>query len=494
MLLNVYRKIQKLKTMLELTKGRRFKILFNVFLFASGVYFMFGNLTYAQTGADLSGSIIDVCQTYVDSTNQKIATATVNSDAQTTNMNSAVANLINIYTTMAGTESVKPCEGSSSAAAAALPSISRNGLVGTTHNAMAVLMLNPPTQDVANHLYVEWIPGASENSANSVYAAESGYDYLLTTGISGLWEKVRNIAYVLFIIVLIAAGFMIMFRHKIGGQVAVTVMSTIPNVVVSLLLVTFSFAIVGLIMNLGGILVNVLGGVLELGTDKVIIDNFFSVFGAFFKGDTGGGAASGTLLTGAVTALAGNAGLGALTAASVTGALPVIAGAVVLAGIIAVILGIIVLGVVLWASFKVFSTLLKAYAGLLMDTILAPLYLLISAIPGQEQKRTDWFNRVLKNVLVFPVVFFFVNIGTYLVKNVDSLALPSGLTGGAANQDIADWLTALLIRVFIVYLYFLAAEAPKFIEDFLPTNGGKGMADAAKSAASSIPLIGGMFG
>jgi len=69
----------------------------------------------------------------------------------------------------------------------------------------------------------------------------SGYAAL--EGTIGLWNWSRNIVYALFIIILVAVAFMILFRRSLGGQQYVTLTNSLPSIVLSLVLVTFSYPI-----------------------------------------------------------------------------------------------------------------------------------------------------------------------------------------------------------------------------------------------------------
>lgn len=64
-----------------------------------------------------------------------------------------------------------------------------------------------------------------------------------------LWSFFRNIAYVLFIIVFVLSGFLILIQNKIGGREAVTFTSSLVPAVVTLIIITFSYAIAGLIVD-----------------------------------------------------------------------------------------------------------------------------------------------------------------------------------------------------------------------------------------------------
>ena len=86
----------------------------------------------------------------------------------------------------------------------------------------------------------------------------SGYNYLKdVVKLDSIWKVTSGIAYVLFVLVFIIVGFMIMFRKNLSSNITVTVSKALPNLIVSLIFVTFSFAIVGFIMDVGKLGINV---------------------------------------------------------------------------------------------------------------------------------------------------------------------------------------------------------------------------------------------
>jgi len=74
----------------------------------------------------------------------------------------------------------------------------------------------------------------------SVYSV-SGYQAL--QGTIGLWSWSRNIVYAFFVVILIAVAFMILFRRTMGGQQYITLTNSLPSIVLSLVLITFSYPI-----------------------------------------------------------------------------------------------------------------------------------------------------------------------------------------------------------------------------------------------------------
>ena len=88
-----------------------------------------------------------------------------------------------------------------------VPADMRSGLLGIADNAITYAYVNYPTSSVSEHLAQEWVPGY-KSSTSSIYAADgtvkNGYDTLMASGIAPLWNKVRNLAYVFFVVIMIA--------------------------------------------------------------------------------------------------------------------------------------------------------------------------------------------------------------------------------------------------------------------------------------------------
>ncbi|MDD3861202.1 MAG: hypothetical protein PHW83_13500 [Bacteroidales bacterium] len=386
---------------------------------------------------------------------------------------------------------------------AKIPADMKIGLTGIADNMFTYAYSNAPSVNLIAHLGNEWVPGYEEN-ATGIYAADggysSGYDELTESGITYLWQKFRDMAYVVFVIVMIVIGFMIMFRSKLGGQTLVTIGNTIPSVIVGLILVTFSFAIAGLIIDLGGLLTSFIRSMFSTGqeTDIISIGRLGPLIGSIFTGSLNTDGTFGFGITSAITDFIKSNALGlGLTFLNPIAA-PIAVSGVIAMGLIGILLLLIVLGIVLVAAIKLLIVLYKAYFGVLINVVIGPLQILIGSFPGQKHMITNWFLSVLRNVLVFPVVLAIVNMPNILIRGESSLSLPEKLTAVSKdNMDIgiSGGLVLFFLRVGVL---FVAAQAPKFIEGFLPpvSNGKSNMKDAmagAKMGLSKIPLLGGLF-
>ncbi len=347
-----------------------------------------------------------------------------------------------------------------------LPEAMRLGLTGVVEREVTAMFNSQPNIDVVAHLSEEWVPGYKEKQ--SVYAA--GYEDLMGTNIDSLWSVTRNMAYIGFVVVMIIVGFMIMFRNKVGGQTVVTIGNAIPKVVVGLVLVTFSFAIAGLILDVAGIFMRVLAGILD---SNVQIHNIFKLLGGTFG--WGGGLTTG--------------GIG------IAGLVLVLTGALGPLGPILLLIALGLLLIILFGAIKLWFTLVKAYFSLLINVVVAPLAIMAGSIPGNEAMTVNVFKSMLRNALVFPLAFAIVNLPYFLVErgNRVRLEFPETVFG---TTTMGDTIGPIMLAIAKVIAIFVAAQAPEFVKALIPATASKGGADAAgaiKQGMSKIPLVGGMF-
>ena len=119
-----------------------------------------------------------------------------------------------------------------------------HGLTDTLGDYIAYMYSTPPA---STEVFIADLLD-SANIVEPAYAQGLGFASL--TPILGAWKIFRNVSYFFFIIAFLAIGFMIMFRQKIGGQTVVTAQQALPRIIISLLAVTFSFAIAGFLIDI----------------------------------------------------------------------------------------------------------------------------------------------------------------------------------------------------------------------------------------------------
>lgn len=381
----------------------------------------------------------------------------------------------------------------------------RRGLLGMAEDAGDYVYASYPSVNIPNHLAQEWVPGYDQEvtslyAQNSSSGHNSGYTDLMNSGISPLWNRTLNLSYIAFVVIMIIAGFMIMFRHKLGGQTMVTIGNVLPGVIVSLLLATFSFAIAGLIIDLGGVVTGLVAFILGDGGEISSISGLGKIMMSVLTGGPG----ITSLISGGAGALLGGIGLGTgggLTAL-VSGAAPgfaVLAGGL---GLIGLIIAIVIVGIIFAGAVKVLIVLYKAYFSLLLSVILGPIQITLGAMPGNSHMVSNWFLSIVRNVLVFPVVLFIINIPNAIASTGSEvlLSFPGKLVfedpstyDPRGNVNVAGGLFIFILKIFVLYF---AAQAPKFLEAWFPPDSPKAIGEgleAAKGNLSKIPLIGGLF-
>jgi hypothetical protein len=278
----------------------------------------------------------------------------------------------------------------------------------------------------------------------------------------------------------------------------VTIGNVLPGVIVALILATFSFAIAGLIIDLGGIVTGLVAFILGDGTEISSISGLGKLMGSVFSGNV----STASIISG-VTGALGIGGYRALGAGLLGLVSPV--GAIVsgVIGVIGIAISVLIIGVILVGAVKVLITLYKALFSLLLNVILGPIQITLGAFPGNRHMITNWFLSVVRNVLVFPVVLFIVNLPNALMSlNSDTiLRFPGKLVyedpntyDPSGNLNVTGGLFIFILKIFVLYF---AAQAPKFLESvFPPSTSNKSVVDGmegVKKSLSGIPLVGSLF-
>lgn len=389
-------------------------------------------------------------------------------------------------------------------ASTTIPDSMKYGLLEHTENGIIAMMESTPSVDIPSHLAQQWVPGYS-SSDTSVYAVEghlSGYEELQLAGVDVLWGRVRNIAYMLFVVVMIVIGFMIMFRNKLNGQVLVTLGNTIPNVIIALVLVTFSFAIAGLIIDLGGLVLMFIASIYGNGSvdygSFTSIENPFKITMLAFSGKGN--------LTDFTLGLSSTVGgiVGVYAALSNLGegfGLKSIGSGAAGATIGFLVVWLVVIGIVGYGAIKLWFMLIKAYLTILIQVIIAPIVIMTAALPGNMKAFGNWAKGIARNVLAFPLAFAIINLPAALfsVSSSVNLRLPGSLIFEDASTYSSNGTTLggdLFIAVLEVVLIYAASQAPAYLETILPSNSSPAMQKAGektKESLSKMPFFGSLI-
>jgi len=313
-----------------------------------------------------------------------------------------------------------------------------SGAVGSVSNLIASLYANPP----ASSTYYLADLGQRLNIVQPAYAQGIGFSGLRP--LLPLWRASRNVAYIFFILIFIITGFAIMFRAKINPQTVVTIQAAIPKVIIALILVTFSYAIAGLMIDLMYLLIGLIFGVIPanfkdfLPHGSEVSYYYTGGFGELIHNvwDAGWGSFWRVFQKGGWVPESGTAGIAAIIGAIISS--PHRLAAFLLGGGGVVVLFIFIAAIIiLFTTIKIFWTLLISYVNIIIGILVAPIQLMLSAIPGQNTFG-PWISNLLKNILVFPatvgmLILAFI-FGDFLEINSNASLWAPPLLGFAGEQ------------------------------------------------------------
>lgn len=270
-----------------------------------------------------------------------------------------------------------------------------NGLLGQTGKMIGMLFQNQPASTTSYLAYV------SQNLQKhhvipETFAASAGIGFTTFSPFLTIWIAFRNLAYLGLIIFFIVYGFMMMFRVNLGQKTVISIQLAIPKLIVTLLLITFSYAIVGLMFDLMWVVIFFIIG--YLGSQGLIYN------GPVWHPATLAGGYGGILVSFVINALvAGPAAIFGILSLILGGTIGGIGTILVfVTGVIGPLISLIIIIAVLISYVKLFFKLISAFISVIISLITAPLLLLGNAFPGSQVIGT-WFRSVLANLSVFPV-------------------------------------------------------------------------------------------
>lgn len=244
------------------------------------------------------------------------------------------------------------------------------------------------------------------------------------------WKTFRNLAYLFFVVLFLVIGFMIMLRTKVG-QAAITAQQAIPSVIIAMLAVTFSYAIAGFMIDLMYVVMYMLAGFFTEGP-QVITHNMLGLVGLMFQGTDGVQETIEQFMEDALN-------IGWLGDALAW---------------LSSLLGSVIVGVaVLFAAFKVFFELIKAYVAVLIQIVFSPIILMFGAIPGKNVFG-KWIKDLAGNLILWPVVLLCILVQRMLTAPIRSLqgtgnTLDAAFGGGFMPPFLVGQGQASIIPVII---------------------------------------------
>jgi hypothetical protein len=232
-------------------------------------------------------------------------------------------------------------------------------------------------------------------------AKAQGVGYSALNTVQSLWIGVRNMSYGLFALIAVIFAFMIMFRMKLSPQTVISVQSALPKIVMGLILVTFSYAIAGLLIDLLYVVIGIVSVLMSpliptvpiLQTKTYTPPDLFNLLTVGPSNSVGG-------ILGLLMMYLTPLFIATVILLIISIALAVPTGTA--SFWIGIALVAIVFIVALWMSIKILWVLFKAFANILLLTIFAPIQITMGiVIPNMGI--SQWIRSFLSNLSVFVV-------------------------------------------------------------------------------------------
>lgn len=352
--------------------------------------------------------------------------------------------------------------------------------------------------------------------------AQTGVGLDSIAAISGLWAVFRNIVYIFFVFIFVFIGVGIMLRVRIDPRTVMTIQNQIPKIIIGLILVTFSFAIAGFLIDLMWLLIIIIVNVLitahpqlsaHIGPGTYVTPFGLSdVIGGFFGIANGTAAAIGggiyhtfnanTVSSQITLPGAGpGAGCGFLdlgcwvgqAIASTIGAFVNSVVGIILGTIVGLFVWLVVIVAVIIALFRLWIALIGAYIAILMDIVFAPFWIIAGLFPGAGPRVgfVAWLRDMAGNLVAFPAV-----IGLFLIGRVlaDGFVTSPGfffppLLG---NADPASGGVASLGPVLAFGIIMLSPNIVKMTKAaFRAPDTGLGVTKGFSAGSAVVGAIGG---
>lgn len=352
---------------------------------------------------------------------------------------------------------------------------------------------------LAGNFGIVKVANAQVNPGPDCQASPFGYGFCGLQPIFYLWTAARDFAYALLVIAFVALGVGIMVRFKVDPRTVMTLQNQIPRVIIAILLITFSYAIAGIMIDLMWTVtyagINIIASSsprnvalncdpqdirpIQEASSQNLLDHPLSFTNTIFLRDCEGNIDSGTVnlaarvsdaFGGLVTQILNDA-LGIDVQAADCG-LTSLGDCITefVAWVTGLIITIIIIVAILIAMLRLWFELIKTYVTLLIFIILGPIWIVLGLVPGRPLGFERWLRIIFANLAVFPLVAFIIVFARVIVDAIperpsaNSLFIPP-LIG---NPNVASF--GVLIGFGAL---MLAPSIPGIIKDKMKAQGGK---------------------
>ena len=374
------------------------------------------------------------------------------------------------------------------------------GALGGVASMIGSLYTHPPVSSIE---YVHYMAG-NFGFGEKAYAQAGYTGYSNLYDLRLLWRNFRNVAYGIMVIAFVLIGIAVMLRVRIDPRTVMTVQNQIPKIIIGILLITFSYAIAGFMVDLMWFMTYVgidsvtsTEGVKEKAT-QYILESPIYFFDKVFEAGDGRGLWS---TSGRVAEQVNNI----LVSALATGEsciethgwfnLPDVNLGDCLGSIFdwigQYVWRFIILAAFLIALIRLWFTLLKAYAFIILDVIAAPLWIAAGAIPGSSLNFSSWFRHITAHLLLFPAAATLITLAATLEERFTRVGTENFFTppllGNPANKES-------FIGLIVLAIIMMLPELLTILRDALRSKPLPYSAAVGAGVAAGAGLVGGIVG
>ncbi len=391
---------------------------------------------------------------------------------------------------------------------------------------------------------VEYIASSWNNfiGGKTAYAAQyNGYGigYNGLQPILKIWRNFRDFFYLISAFIFIILGFMVILRVKVSPTAVITIQSAIPRLIITLILVTFSYAIAGLLIDLSYVIQGLAISIMfpNLAENSIYTQSLSTLSSFLSKINVSGIPLIGGMLQQLFNFVEGivvskenliDPGMSMTTMLLAIPTVTTVLLASVISGIFASIFGIfsgavasvitfcillliLIILVCIWI-IKFFFGLLKCYASIIFKIIIAPLEIGIGAFPNSKLGFRSWLMDLVANLAVFPISFCLLlltvniiitiagdisltEILNFVINGTDppswNLWAPS-LLGGSGSKSFIIAIGSISLSS-IMLLSKLPQMIPQFIFSIQPSPWGSAIGKTYQEGIQTItknPVVG----
>ena len=255
-----------------------------------------------------------------------------------------------------------------------------------------------------------------------------------------LWLAMRNIVYLILVLIFIVIGLGIMLRIHIDPRTVMTVQNQIPKIIAGIIIISFSFAIAGFLIDIMWVTTYLFAGVITSATGNPLSS---ATMMELLTSGNPIDAANTVFVPDGIVGIAGTTAeaFGTLVENAITGKDSGFIGDAI-GGAMGFIAFLVILIAIIVALLRLWVSLVITYINIILDVIFAPFWLIAGILPGSTLGLGGWFKDLLGNLAVFPVAISFFLLANYFVTAFNEAPSTSGgfappLLGGTNQEAIA---------------------------------------------------------